>query len=309
MAKIILAYRRKTDEAGEISTYDTSVFEALLNRGHDVMRVGENQVGYQSVADIPITEFKSYDLFLDLDCGRNKHGDQHFQYQSGQRAPIPSAVRLIDTHGHPSLHKRMAGNYDHVFFAVWARRDAFASHTSAHWAPCASDDKWFDFDHHAHIWRYPKVDIGFYGSKDGLDRADEMRDICLNAPSNFSYDIREVGRTDKRRWPRTAEQMANCKILFNRGQKHDGPNQRVIESMLLCKPLITDRDKTDGMSKLFQEGEHYLGYDSRAQIFDQMRWCKSNEDLARSMAFRAYRLVKEKHLVRHRVDQILEVCL
>ena len=308
MAKIILAYRRKTDEAGEIPTYDTSVFEALLNRGHDVMRVGENQQGYQNVSEIGETEFKSYDLFLDLDCGKNKKGDQHFQYVNG-KAPIPSAVRFIDTHGHPSLHKRMAGNYNHVFFAVWARRDAFASHPSTHWCPNASDDKWFDFELFPTEWRYPKKDIGFYGSKDGLDRADEMRDICNNAPSNFAHDIREVGRTDKRRWPRTAEQMANCKMLFNRGQKHDGPNQRVIESMLMCKPLISDRDKADGMGKLFQEGEHFLGYESRSQLFDQMRWCKSNEDLANSMAFRAYRLVKEKHLVRHRVDQILDVCL
>jgi hypothetical protein len=307
MAKIILSYAKKTDEEGELPTYDLSTFNALINRGHDVMRIGENQEGYKNVNDIPLSEFKSYDLFLDLDCGKNKKGDQHFQYVEG-RAPIPSAVRFIDTHGHPSLHKRMAGNYDHVFFAVWARRDAFTKHPSVHWAPCASDDRWFDYDLFPTEWKYPQKDFGFFGSKEGLERANELKDICIKAPSNFSYDVREIGKTFKRRWPRTAQQMANCKWLFNRGQKHDGPNQRVIESMLMNKALISNRDKTDGMAKLFQEGDHFLGYESKAQLFDQMKWCKNNEDLAKSMAFRAYRLVKEKHLVRHRVDQILEVC-
>jgi hypothetical protein len=307
MANIILSYARKTDETGELPTYDLSVFDALVNRGHNVMRIGENQEGYQKVSEIPSSEFKSYDLFLDLDCGKNKQGYQHFQYVD-ERAPIPSAVRFIDTHGHPSLHKRIARNYDHVFFAVWARRDAFVKHPSVHWCPNASDDKWFDFDMFPLEWFHPKVDFGFFGSKGGLSRANELVDICNKIPSNFSYDVREVGKTFKRRWPRTAQQMATCRYLFNHGQKHDGPNQRVIESMLMNRPLITDRDKTDGMVKLFQEGEHYLGYDSRSQLFDQMRWLKSNEDLAKSMAFRAYRLVKEKHLVRHRVDQILEVC-
>lgn len=308
MARIILSYMRKTDVEGELPTYDRSFFNALLDKGHDVMRIGENQEGYKNTNEIPDPEFKSYDLFIDLDCGKNIKGDQHFQYVSG-RAPIPSAVRFIDTHGHPSLHKRMAGNYDHVFFAVWRKRDAFIKHPSAHWCPNASDDTWFDYDLFPNEWENPKKEIGFFGSKEGLSRANELVDICNNAPSNFSHDVREVGKTFKRRWPRTAQQMARCKTLFNKGQKHDGPNQRVIESMLMNRPLITDRDKTDGMSKLFSEGDHYLGYETRSQLFDQMRWVKSNEDLAKSMAFRAYHLVKEKHLVRHRVDQVLDVCL
>jgi spore maturation protein CgeB len=109
-------------------------------------------------------------------------------------------------------------------------------------------------------------------------------------------------------WPKTAEAMAFCKVLFNRGQKHDGPNQRVIESMLMDRPLISDRDARDGMKQLFEEGEHYLAYSSEAELANNLEWCLREPSLAGSMARRAYELAKEKHQVKHRIEQILEIC-
>ena len=124
--------------------------------------------------------------------------------------------------------------------------------------------------------------------------------------NTWKVDVREIGKSGGR-WPRTAEAMAHCKVLFNRGQKHDGPNQRVIESMLMERPLVTDRDKRDGMSRLFIEGEHYLGYDSDSELANNIQWCLREPSLAISMARRGYKLAVEKHQVKNRVEQILEV--
>lgn len=307
MARIILCYRKDLDKRGAVMHSYAESMDRVLSEDHDILRVG---IGHEvtSIDQLEERLIGTYDLLLDVDCGRAKDGELHFQVtQEKKPTNIKTAVRFIDTHGHPSFHRRLAKHYDHVFFAVYARRDLFANHPSAHWLPNASDDRWFDYTLHLRLWSNPKNMFGFFGSKGGLDRADDLVALCTS--HNFTFDVREVGAINRNRWPTTSEAMANCKFLYNRGQKHDGPNQRVIESMLMCRPLITDRDKTDGMSELFEEGTHYLGYESLAELSLQMHWCIENEELARSMAKRAYELAKSKHLIKHRIDQMLEVCL
>lgn len=304
MAKIILSYRRHFHGRKELPTYSLSVFRAFKAEGHEVTRVGKGQD--QQFSDL---KYSNYDLFIDVDCGRDGEGNLHFLWIE-KKCPIPSAVWVLDSHNHHygTLHHRMAPNYDHVFFAVWNKRDLFTKHPSTHWSPCASDDFYFDYKNHKEVWGNPKTDFGFYGSKGGLDRADDLKTICKKR--GLSCDVREIGASFKSRWPRTAAAMANCKHLFNHGQKHDGPNQRVIESMLMNRPLLTDRDKQSGMSKIFEEGVHYLGYDSIAELGLQVDWLidLENSPLKKSLAKRAYEEVKSKHLISHRVKQILEVC-
>ena len=304
MSNIILGYRQDVDKQGnKIMTYSNSTHTALLQLGHHVYPMGEGHQ-YTCFDDLLDGTIRQADLFLDLDCGRNKNGDMVFHCQE-QRAPIPSAVRFIDTHGHPSLHKRAARNYDHVFFAVWDKRDIFTNHTSTHWCPNASDATYFDRHILPEVVDTRPLDVGFFGTKGGLDRADVLKP--MSARHNWKIDIREVGKNGQR-WPRTAEQMAYCKVLFNRGQKHDGPNQRVIESMLMERPLISDRDPRDGMSQLFEEGEHYLSYASETELANNIEWCLREPSLANSMARRAYKLAFEKHQVKNRVEQIVGVC-
>lgn len=303
MAKILLGYRQETDKRDiPINTYSNSTHQALLDLGHTVRPMGEGHLftGFDKMATSAI---KEHDLFIDLDCGRNSKGDLAFHCQN-EKAPIPSAVRWIDTHGYPSYHKRASKNYDHVFFAVWDKRDLFTHHKSVHWCPNASDAKYFYKDILPEIHESRPVDIGFFGSKGGIDRADPLKEICLR--NSWLCDIREIGK-NRNRWPSTAEAMSRCKVLFNHGQKHDGPNQRVIEAMLMDRPLVSDRDKRDGMSKLFEHGEHYLSYESPSELANNVAWCLREPTLAASMAKRAYREAYDKHQVKHRVEQILEV--
>lgn len=315
MARIILGYRQ--DWIGNTTnivdtTYACSFARELRALGHELLEVGEGH----SITNIDklnsLYLSKNFDLLIDLDCGRGTDGKLVFQNQDGN-IKIPTAVWFIDSHGYPSLHHRMAKNYSHVFFAVWDKRDIFEKHPSAHWCPNATDANWFNYSEWMDDYLDPDFTVGFFGSKDGLDRADIIKSICdrnnESSSTKLTYDIREIGKSWKVRWPRTAQAMANCKILFNKGQKHDGPNQRIMESMIMRKPLITDRDKRDGMRELFKEGEHYLGWENEAEIANQMRWCLEHKDQAESMAERAYLEVHNKHQIRNRVEQILQVCL
>ncbi len=304
MANIILGYRQDTDKRGvPIVTYSNSTHQALLDLGHRVVPMGEGHK-YVKFDDMLDGMHRQTDLFIDLDCGRNEKGDLSF-HCTEKRAPMPSAVRFIDTHGYPSFHKRAAKFYDHVFFAVWDKRDIFTNHKSVHWCPNASDATYFDQYVLPEVHESRPFDVGFFGSKGGIDRADVL--IPMAARHTWKVDIREIGKNGNR-WPRTAEAMAQCKVLYNRGQKHDGPNQRVIESMLMNRPLVTDRDLRDGMKELFVEGEHYLGYESESELANHIEWCLTEPSLALSMAQRAYVCANEKHQVKHRVEQILEVC-
>jgi len=305
MSNILLGYRQDTDKRGNpiTATYSHSTSDALISLGHTVTSIGE---GHEITSfNDPIWAqkalgVKDYDLFIDLDCGRNEDGAFNYQCQD-ERAPIPSAVRFIDSHGHPSYHKRAAVNYDHVFFAVWAKRDLFVKHPSAHWCPNASDAYYF-FPNHT----LPTIDVGFFGTKGGLSRAEDLKEAC--AANDWSTDVREIGKK-RNRWPTTGEAMNNCRVLYNCGQKHDGPNQRVIESMLVGRPLINDFDSIDGMTQLFTPGTHYLPYLEREGMAEQIKWCLQEPERATMMANRAYEEAYNKHQVKHRVAQILEVAL
>jgi hypothetical protein len=289
--KIITHYRKDVWRDRPVDCYADSVVRELEARGHEVTHKDINQE----------VDFKGHDLYLDLDNGRDQEGNFHYLQE---KVSIPSAVWWIDSHGHPSLHKRLAKNYDTVFFAVWARRDLFVKHIDAHWLPNATDLKWFDGE------RYnlePEFDFGFFGSRGGLDRADKLKEIC--AANEWTLDVRELGKSYRHRWPATAEAMAKCKFLFNRGQKHDGPNLRVLESMAMKKPLICDYDKFDATHRMFKMYEHYIPYE--AYTFDGLeeacRWIIDNPNTAANIANSAYQEVKSNHLIGNRVDQILEV--
>src|SRR3972149_932289 len=288
--RIILGYRKPLDKIGKpMETYARSFHYYLMKEGHTILPVGEGHL----IPDIDEMKdvWKSYDLWLDIDNGRNEDGRLRFQYADQDRKDkvnIPSAVRFIDTHGNPSLHHRAARRYNHVFVAVWDKRDCFVSHPSAHWCPNSSDDRWFNYTKYTLNSKFYKYAVGFFGTKDGLERADILKNVCERRRLN--YDVREIGSINRQRWPSTAEAMASCRVLFNHGQKHDGPNQRVIESMLINKPLLNDKDDRDGMSKLFRENEHYLSYSNEVELGIQLDWAlEDNQELAKDMAERAYK--------------------
>jgi len=297
--KIAVLFRQDVRNNKAVPCYAQSYVEAFQAMGHEVVTTGEGH----SIEHF--TAFSSSsDLVLEIENGRNERGDLRFQYPESSAAlrGVRSAVLLIDSHGHPDLHELIAREYDHVFFAVWSRRDLFAKHKSAHWCPNATDLQWFG--HENFMTPVRQIDVGFFGSKRGLVRADSLVRICQQY--GWTYDVREVVKPRRPRWPATGGAMACCRVLYNRGQKHDGPNQRVMESMAMRRPLLNDVDESSGMDKLFVAHQDYMPYDSDSTLFEALRTLLENPALAEEIGARGHAKVISQHLVKHRAAQILE---
>jgi len=297
--KVCLVFRQDMRKDGPVECYCHSALRALENLGIDVTTAGEGHK-YESLEQL---DENNFDFLLEIENGRNPKGEIKFQ-QSYYNWSIPSAVWLIDSHGRPDLHQSISSSYNHVFFAVWNKRDLFAKHPSAHWCPNATDLKWFDARNYPY---YTEYSWGFIGSKTGLFRADPMIEICKK--NRWSYSVKETSKPFKHKWPKYPIALSECLNLFNHGQKHDGPNLRVVESMAMRRPLITDVDPKDGMSKLFEEGKHFLGYETLTYngLEEKMKWAMDYKYAAAKIAMAGCQEVRDKHLVSHRIDQILEV--
>jgi hypothetical protein len=296
---IILGYRQDIHNDRPVECYARSAAFYLEQLGHKVISVGEGH-GFDSVDDLDWTK---WDAFIEIDNGRNKEGKLFFQ-QPRHRVALPTAVWLIDSHGQSDVHKDVSSSYDHVFFAVWDKRGLFNGHPSAHWCPNASDPRWFSWEKVKDI--PAKYDFGFIGSKGGIHRTDALVEICEK--NGYTYTVKQVSKAHRHKWPHCAEAMAEARFLFNRGQKHDGPNQRVIESMLLNRPVLTDLDERDGMSKIFTDYRHFVGYKKdNSDLEEKMKWMMGDPYRASRIAYDAYLEAYNEHTVKVRMKQILEV--
>jgi hypothetical protein len=241
-----------------------------------------------------------------VETGRNSEGK--FNYLVPERTShhsVPTAIWLIDSHGNPGLHQSLAPHYDTVFFAVYSKRDIFVNCKNSHWLPNATDLRWFNRD--LGDVQNTSINFGFFGSKGGLHRANPLKERCDK--NGWSYDIRQVAKPFRHKWPATGIEMRKCQILFNWGQKLDGPNQRVFESMAVGRPLLTDLDpkKRDGTEFLFKDGKHFIGYDryNFEDLEEKMQWMLDNPRDIGIIANAAYEKVQSHHTIAHRTQEIL----
>jgi hypothetical protein len=300
--RIAVVFRADYYQGKPVPAYPWSYVDAFCEMGHHVTVFGE---GHPGASDPDPSQF---DLLLEIENGRNDKGELRFQHAE-KRYGIESAVLLYDTHGQPDLHQAIAQKYHHVFFGSWVKRGLFADHKSAHWCPSATDLKWFGTPEQ--LATEPTIDVGFFGSKRGLERAKDLVEICKR--NGWTYDVRQIASNRRVRWPATGNAMAKCRVLFNRGQKHDGPNQRVMESMAMGRPLLTDLDERDGMQKLFRPYVDYYPYTPETLgpalelLCNEKREGVSVAGMPQGMAGNARRAVEAKHTIKHRARQILEV--
>lgn len=289
--RICVVFQNGHANGERVPCYPWSYVDALLGMGHEVcMWSGEGLVPFNP------------DLFLEIENGRNDKGELRF-YAPEVCSDAHRAVLLYDTHGHPDLHALIAKKYDYVFFGSWVKRDLFAGHKSAHWCPSATDLRWFGTPQQ--LDTEPEFDFGFFGSKKGLARAAQLIEICR--VNGWSCDVRQVASNrNVNRWPATGDAMAKCRVLFNHGQKHDGPNLRVMESMAMGRPLLCDIDTRSGMDQLFKDAA-YWGYIGSVELEHNMRFLMKDAECRKRTADRARREVEANHLVKHRAAQILEV--
>jgi len=296
--KILLVKHLWEYEGKSIATYASSLSRAFTEAGHEVTEIDKQNI-------LEDNYYRSHDLLLDIDCGKDMTGDHKFHLMHPKiQSLIKTVFFAIDSHGNPDMHQVLSRQAHHVFFAVWAKRDLFADHPSATWTPSFTDLEYFDGKKFIDA---KTKDFCFLGTRHGQDRADPMVKICKT--NNWTYDVDEVGRKGKHCWPRTAERMAACRFGFNHGQKHDGPNLRVMETMAMKLPLICDKDSRDGKGFLFEPWQHYIPYEAYTYegLAERMNWCINNHEKAAKIAEQAYTEVCNNHLVQHRVKTLLEV--
>lgn len=294
--KILFAYYRYYSANKQIPTYGMCMVRELRALGHDVIEIDKKRFD-------DVEKYKRFDLLIDLDSGRNTKGEYDWHLAAGP-VPIPSVAYFIDTHGKAEIHAMVAARVDHVFFAPWVKRDVFSDHESAHWAPCATDFTYFNLGQRVDE---PKYNFGFFGSKGGLGRADPMIEICKK--HGFTYDVRQIASQYKVAWPHTGEAMGNCEALFNHGQKHDDPNQRVMESIAVGRVLITPSDIRSGIGHLFEPWQDYIPYTpySCEGLERAMLFVGRKPEACEKIAQNAYNKVARNHLIKHRIKQIMEV--
>lgn len=297
--KIALSYRQDLHWGEPVPCYARSYHNAFEAMGHEVYNIYH--------MENPDTSM--FDLYLELDNGRDQTGNLGFARHL-RRGKTRTAVLFVDSHGQAEIHKLLAPKYDHVFFSVWDKREIFAGHTSATFCANATDSTYFNVDLVRDI--DVEFDFGFFGSKTGLDRANEMIEICK--VNGWTYDVRQVSGKFKVRWPATAQAMGRCYAGFNRGQKHD-LNLRVFETMACGIPLICDYDPRNGMDQLFADWPDYTEWRERlcyeAYTFKglekAMLFAKNEKAHCNALALSASNYIAENHTIKNRAKQMLEV--
>lgn len=298
--KILCVYRQAHRNDRPVESYARSCVYYLRQMGHAADTAGP---GHEHAHPKDVPGLRDYDLLLEIETGREPNGTLRFYVAEIDRSERPlSAIWLIDSHGYASLHKRMAAEYDKVFFAVYSKREIFRNLNSC-WLPNATDPRFFDYKNLPDT--EIEFDFGFFGSKRGLVRANYMIELCN--VRGWSCQVREVVKRDRHRWPATGIAMRGCHVLFNQGQRQDGPNQRVLESMAVGRPLISDYDPASGMVNLFTAGQHYIAYTKhdKDSLEDAMEYLISYEEERERIAENAYNEVMSKHLIPHRMKRLL----
>lgn len=300
--KIALGYRQDIRADKKVLTYANSFHTAFEDLNCEVIPFGQGHKNENINSEV-----RRCQVILELDCGRDSNGKFNWQVPLHPGLIAKTAIYAIDVHGNPDLHRELAPKYNYCFYAPWIQRDVYTGHPSATWLPNASDAAHFSRDLPNLKLIAPVFDWGFHGSRMGLGRAAELIEICQRL--GYSYDVRECVKGGRHRWPSTPEAMRACRYTLNFGQRADSPNLRVIESMLVGRTLLTDRDDRDGMHKLFVEGKHYLGYNrqTKADLEDQVKWMMSNPDRCQTIADEAYKEAKRQHQIFNRAQTILEV--
>jgi Glycosyl transferases group 1 len=163
----------------------------------------------------------------------------------------PTAAYLIDTHQNLGLRLAYAPFFDHIFVA---QRDDVptirtAGYRQAEWLPLAAEPA---FTHDPLAPR--PLDVAFVGQtgQTGTLRYEVLRAVTATFKTN------DIGR---RYAPaEMADLYGQAKIVINASVGGD-VNMRVFEAMVSGALLVTDR-VSNGLDRIFTEGEHYVGYDS-----------------------------------------------
>jgi len=160
------------------------------------------------------------------------------------------------------------------------------------WLPLAADPE----KHKLYPDEPLEYDVGFIGN----DTYPRRRDLLDKIGSKF-----KLLRTTSQPGEEYSRLLSRCRILFNCSMDND-LNMRVFESMSIGRLLLTD--KVDGIDDLFEEGKHYVSYDSWEILYKQIVYYLQHFKEGNDIGMAAAALIRAKHTYKDRLETILKVC-
>lgn len=206
------------------------------------------------------------------------------------------AVYLIDVHQSYGFRRALSFWGDVVFCAQkdYVERLRNDGASNVHFCPLASDPQL-----HFTPGLSRDYEVGFVG-KLGPPR--------LRRAQTLSRVLTTFSTNDYGSWHSPKEMglaYSRSKVVINASINGD-LNMRVFEAMAAGAALVTDR-VSNGFGDLFQEEEHYLGYDTPDEAVAQVRRLLADDQLRQAVAKAAQSSVLAAHTYRHRMAFILDV--
>ena len=94
------------------------------------------------------------------------------------------------------------------------------------------------------------------------------------------------------------------KIIFNKSINND-LNMRFFEGLCSGGLLVTDKISGNGVSDLFKDKLHYIGYKTNHDAINKINYYLKYEKKRTAIAIRGQKLVMKFHTYKHRLSQIL----
>lgn len=211
--------------------------------------------------------------------------------------PGTKAAYFIDTHLAPSFRIEQARAFQYVFLAQRAQIDLFKEAGIKHveWLPLACSPELHHIEPQERIY-----DWSYIGATEG-DYISRRTDLIAGLRKAFPNNVAETA------WPiDMAMTYAQSKIVVNACVNFD-VNMRVFEAMAAGALLITD--EADGLDDLFEEGVHYVRYNSEEELHSKVAYYLEHEEERQQIAEAGHAFVLARHTYDHRVEYIMRTVL
>ena len=207
-----------------------------------------------------------------------------------------TAAYFIDVHQDIRSRLQLSRFFDVVFVAQKDYVTAFheIGHQHAYWLPLACDP-----DIHRVTAETRIFDVGFVGKlgQRGTPRNKILSTVLPRYQTNdylLFYLPQDMGKV-----------YGQSKIVFNASINGD-LNMRIFEALASGALLVTDRID-NGLTELFEEGIHYVGYSTIEEAIKKIDYYLDNDAERNRIATEGQRLALASHTYRHRWVQIMQL--
>lgn len=213
-----------------------------------------------------------------------------------ESAPCLTVMYLIDVHQDIDSRLRMSHFFDVVFVA---QKDYVAKfheigHRNTYWLPLAFEPAIHHFPSESRPF-----DLGFIG-KLGYWGSLRYKTLTTVLPLYHTNDYKPFYTHSE-----MARIYGQSKIVFNASINGD-LNMRFFEALASGALLVTDRIE-NGLSELFQEGAHYVGYSTVEEAIEKIDYYLKNPVERETIALEGQRVALAHHTYLYRWEEIIRL--